>query len=92
MIVKKMIYLDAKQERILKRLAAQEAASETEVVRRALDLYAREHSRDPLADLIGKLKGGPPDLAAEHDRYILAGPNEKQPSHRHKRVHRARKI
>ena len=73
MTVKKMIYLDAKQERILKRLAAQEAASETEVVRRALDLYARERSRDPLAELIGKPKGGPPDLAAKHDRYILQG-------------------
>lgn len=71
-IIKKMIYLDRVQEQLLKRLSREEKAPETEVVRRALDLYARERLNDPLAELIGAF-GGPRDGAARHDRYIVRG-------------------
>lgn len=68
-MVKKMVYLEAPQERVLKELASRENVSETDVMRRALDLYARTHLADPLDDLLGTLQGGPPDGAREHDRY-----------------------
>jgi hypothetical protein len=72
--VKKMVYLDPAQERLLKRLAAEEHISETEVMRRALSVYARDRLRDPLAELIGTFRAGPVDGAIEHDRYLLEGP------------------
>jgi len=43
-------------------------------MRRALDLYARERLRDPLADLIGAFAGGPIDGAIKHDDYLIEGP------------------
>ena len=73
--VKKMIYLDQPQERLLKRISAEEHVPETEVMRRALDLYARERLRDPLSDLIGAFSGGPTDAASNHNDYLLDGPH-----------------
>jgi hypothetical protein len=77
MQAKKMIYLGKDQERLLKRLAAEEKVSETEVMRRALSLYAREHLDDPLAALIGSIKGGPADGSRNHDRYLVEGPRAR---------------
>jgi hypothetical protein len=74
--IKKMIYLDQAQEKLLKRIAADEHISETEVMRRALDVYARDRLGDPLAELIGTFEGGPADGAIRHDRYLLEGPRE----------------
>lgn len=70
-----MVYLDQPQGRLLKLISTEEHISETEVMRRALDLYARERLCDPLLELIGRLDGGPSDGAAEHDRYLLEGPH-----------------
>lgn len=75
--IKKMIYLAPDEERLLKKIARDEDVSETEVVRRALDLYARERTRDPLEKYIGKFHGGPADGAAEHDRYLVEALEEK---------------
>jgi hypothetical protein len=75
--IKKMIYLDQGQEQLLKRIAADEHVSETEVMRRALDVYARDRLEDPLGEIIGAFPGGPADGAAAHDRYILEGPLEE---------------
>jgi hypothetical protein len=72
--VKKMIYLDQPQERLLKRISAEEHVPETEVMRRALDFYARERLRDPLAEIIGSFTGGPRDAAGDHDAYLTDGP------------------
>ena len=68
--VKKMIYLEPDQERLLKKIAAEEKLSETEVMRRALDLYASERNLDPWAGLVGIVAGGDPDEALNHDAYI----------------------
>lgn len=73
MQTKKMVYLGKEQERLLKRLAADEKVSETEIMRRALSLYARERLSDPLAVLIGSLQDGPPDGARNHDRHLIEG-------------------
>jgi len=73
MTVKKMVYLEPAQETILKRLAAEESASETEIMRRALARYAQERQTDPLEKFIG-IGGGPTDGARRHDRYILERP------------------
>lgn len=40
-MVKKMVYLDEDQDRIVKQLARERKTSETEVIRRAIDAYAR---------------------------------------------------
>jgi hypothetical protein len=40
-MVKKMVYLDEEQDRIVKRLARAEKTSETEVIRRAIVAYGR---------------------------------------------------
>ena len=69
--VKKMLYLEERQAGILKRLALEERASETEVMRRALEAYAQTRLEDPLLELIGSLSGGPKTGARDHDRYVL---------------------
>ncbi len=66
---KKMFYFTEDQDRLLKAIAAEERVSEAEVMRRALDLYARDRLKDPLAELIGAFTG-PRDGAERHDRYI----------------------
>lgn len=71
MAIKKMIYLERPQRQLLKTLSLEESASETEVMRRALALYARERLHDPLAELIGAFRGGPRDAAQSHDQYVL---------------------
>jgi len=66
-----MIYSEPNQEKMLKKLSAEEHTSETEIMRRALDLYVRERFQDPLLDLIGAFEG-PLDGAAHHDNYIYS--------------------
>jgi hypothetical protein len=74
-MVKKMIYLDPQRHALLKKIAAAEKASETEVVRRALDLYAvSRDGEDPLVALIAKYSGPETDGSDRHDEHILEGP------------------
>lgn len=68
--VKKIVYLSRDQEQLLKRLAEEEGLSETEIVRRAIELYNRARARDPLLDTIGLVDGCPEDGAVNHDRYL----------------------
>jgi hypothetical protein len=70
MAVKKMVYLETTQQALLRRLSAEEHASESEIVRRALDLYARDRLKDPLAKLVAAF-GGPTDGAENHDGYLV---------------------
>jgi len=70
-MIKKMIYLDPQRQRLLKRLADEEKASETEIVRRALDRYAATVLEDPLKRLIGMLQGGSDDGSVNHDEGIV---------------------
>jgi hypothetical protein len=49
-VVKKMIYLDAEQDKRLKQLARKAKTSETEVIRRAIDAYGRAEAEQVAAD------------------------------------------
>jgi hypothetical protein len=49
-MVKKMVYLDAEQDRIVKRLAREGKTSETEVIRRAIAAYGNTNSAKIAAD------------------------------------------
>ena len=74
-MVKKMIYLDPDREALLKKIAAAEKTSETEIVRRALDHYAVARSgEDPLLALIAKYSGTETDGSVRHDEHIIEGP------------------
>jgi hypothetical protein len=69
--VLKQIYITAAQDRALKRLALQQGITETEMLRRALDLLlTREGTRegkDPFAEMIGMIDG--PDEVDHDDIY-----------------------
>jgi hypothetical protein len=76
-MVKKMIYLDEPRQLLLRKLAAREHVSETEVMRRALDEYALALSRpDPLLALIGIAGGERLDGSINHTEQILDGPRD----------------
>jgi len=49
-MVKKMVYLEAEQERIVKRLARETKTSETEVIRRAITAYGNVDDAKLAAD------------------------------------------
>lgn len=49
-MVKKMVYLEVEQDRIVKRLARKGKTSETEVIRRAIDAYGHAEATQVAAD------------------------------------------
>jgi predicted transcriptional regulator len=49
-MVKKMIYLDAEQDKKVKQLARKAKTSETDVIRRAIDAYGRAEAEQVAAD------------------------------------------
>ncbi len=60
------VRLDPKTQGALDRLARSRSQTRSEVVRQAIELLATEESQSPfeaVADLIGCVKGGPPDLS-----------------------------
>ena len=50
MRVKKLVYLDAKQDERVKQLARKAKTSETEVIRRAIDAYEQDEAAQVTAD------------------------------------------
>ncbi len=79
---RKQLYLDEASERRLKRLAARTGRSEAFHVREALRRYLGEQPAgegDPLARLIGLVddRGGPDDVAENHDHYLYGAPKER---------------
>lgn len=78
-MIRKQVYLAPEQIKLLKLLARKANVTEAEVVRRAIEDYARKEKvidDDPLLELIGMVKGGPPDASINHD-YYLYGPNTR---------------
>lgn len=62
------IRLDLKTQGTLERLARSRSQTKSEVVRRAIELLAAKEAPPPyeaIADLIGCVKGGPPDLSED---------------------------
>ena len=49
-MIKKMVYLEEEQDRIVKRLAREAKTSETEVIRRAIEAYDRTEAAQMAAD------------------------------------------
>ena len=74
------IYLDEDLDRNLRAVAAAEGRSAADLIREAVRRYLAERGGgdavDPIAAMIGTIKGLPPDAAAEHDR-DLYGPTRK---------------
>jgi Arc/MetJ-type ribon-helix-helix transcriptional regulator len=62
------VRLDPETERVLEELARSKSVSKSEVLRQAIELLAsqvRKAPYDRVADLIGSVRGGPPDLSEE---------------------------
>jgi predicted transcriptional regulator len=67
------IYLDEPLHRRIRRVASQQRRSAAALIREATARYLDEIRRqddDPIRAFIGKAKGGRPDAAKEHDRYL----------------------
>jgi Arc/MetJ-type ribon-helix-helix transcriptional regulator len=62
------VRLDPETERALAQLARSRSVSKSEVVRQAIELLASQERQAPfdrVADLIGSVRGGPPDLSED---------------------------
>ncbi len=70
MAVKKLVYMSEAQAQLLRTLARQANTSEAEVMRQALEAFARQAPEDPFRIFIGMCDAGPTHGAENHDRYI----------------------
>ncbi len=62
------VRLDSKTQQALDQLARSRSTSKSEIVREAIELLVRKEARRPherVADLIGCVTGGPPDLSED---------------------------
>ncbi len=62
------VRLDPETERALEQLARSRSVSKSEIVRQAIELLASQERQAPfdrVADLLGCVQGGPPDLSEE---------------------------
>jgi Arc/MetJ-type ribon-helix-helix transcriptional regulator len=62
------VRLDPETERALEQPARSRSVSKSEVVRQAIELLASQERQAPfdrVADLIGSVRGGPPDLSEQ---------------------------
>jgi hypothetical protein len=66
---KTSIYLDEDLDARLARRAAEEGITKAELIRRSLDAVAHKPKR-PKPKSIGIIKGGPPDLSSNVDKYL----------------------
>jgi len=60
------VRLDPETERALEQWARSRSVSKSEIVREAIELPASQERQTPfdrVADLIGRVRGGPPDLS-----------------------------
>jgi hypothetical protein len=66
------VYLDERQNRALRRLASQEEATLSELIRRGVDLLLEQVpvEQDPAFQLIGIGSSGVADLGEQHDEYL----------------------
>jgi hypothetical protein len=67
---KTTVYLEHWLDRDLRLIAEAEGKSKAEVIREALAVRAMEASPQPKIKAIGIVKGGPPDLSRNADRYL----------------------
>jgi len=67
---KTTVYLEPWLDRDLRLIAEAEDKSKAEVIREALAKRAMEASPQPRIKMIGMVKGGPPDLSRNVDRYL----------------------
>jgi len=67
------IYVDERQNRALRRLAKEKNASISELIRRGIDLLLNQVpvEDDPAYQMIGLFSSGLPNLAEDHDEYIV---------------------
>ncbi|HEY6323447.1 MAG TPA: CopG family transcriptional regulator [Thermoanaerobaculia bacterium] len=71
------VRLDPETERALEQLARSRSVSKSEVVRQAIELLAareRQAPFDRVADLIGSVRGGPPDLSEQTGKRFRENP------------------
>ena len=68
------VYLRPGQRDALESLAQRRGVSMAELVRQGIDRILRDlpPEDDPLNDIIGMVKDGPPDMADRHDAYLAA--------------------
>jgi hypothetical protein len=73
------MYLDERQERILRRLAKEKGVSLTFLVRESVDLYLQKTpaEQDSAWRIIGLGKSRKPDLGSKHDDYLIAEINKE---------------
>lgn len=74
--VRTQIYLPRRLHQALRRAARRRGVSMAQLLREAAEeavRRARPADEDPLADLIGIIRGAPADLAEHHDRYLYGG-------------------
>jgi hypothetical protein len=66
------VYLDERQDRALRRLASQEEATLSELIRRGVDLLLERTpvEQDPAYQMIGLGSSGIADLGERHDEYL----------------------
>ncbi|MGH7736362.1 MAG: CopG family transcriptional regulator [Candidatus Tyrphobacter sp.] len=72
-MIKKMVYLDSDQDRIVKRLARKGKTSETEVIRRAIDAYGRADAAKVASDtrrVVEYVKAHPKGWADEPSEFF----------------------
>ncbi len=69
------VYLDARDRKVLDRLAGRTGLSRAETIREALRRWAAEGEEDRLLDLVGSMDapGLPADLSTRHDAYAVTG-------------------
>jgi hypothetical protein len=74
------IYLDQRQDKILRRLAAKEKVSIGELIRCSLDRFLAEIplEEDPAMQLIGLGHSGKGDLSTRHDYYLAQALRKKR--------------
>ncbi len=80
------VRLDPKTERLIERLARKKKQTKSEVIREAIEVLASQETRldvqggpyDAVADLIGCVSGGPPDLSERTGKRFLRLLTEKK--------------
>lgn len=67
------VYLEGKQDEVVRALAERQKISIAELIRRSLDWYLAELpvEDDPAMDIVGLVDTGPEDASEKHDEYIV---------------------
>ncbi len=67
------VYLEARQDQALRRLAAEEGVSLSELIRRSVDLLLAELpvEQDPAWKIVGLGRSDVSDLGTRHDEYLV---------------------